>query len=317
MRKMSFRLLLSFALAGIVFASPLAAQQPNSSPDLIRVTVTVEGTKERPNPPAIAKEDIVVFQEKDRRPVVNWVPAAGEGAGLDLAILVDDGLDPSIGVNLDDLRAFVQGQPATTRVAILYASFGTARVLQDFSADHEAAAKKLRLPMGNINSPGSIFMAVSDLMGRWPADDNRHEVLLISDGIDTFYGIRESTPGLNPSLQTAIDKAQRGSVTFFAIYASGTGHFRHSPFLINNGQSCLSRLTDETGGESFFQGFQTPISFKPFLEDLNKLLGQQYLLTFRAALGKKAGFQRLRLRTEQHGVELQAPDQVYIPAAAK
>jgi len=309
---------LVFALVGIAIAgAPAWAQQSASSPDLIRVTVTVEGTKGNPNPPAIGKEDIVVFQEKDRRPVVDWAPATGENAGLDLAIVVDDAIDPGVGVNLDDVRGFVRGQPATTHVAIVYGSLGNARVLQNFSADHEAAAKALRLPMGNFNSPGSIFMAVSDLLGRWPAGGNRRAVLLISDGIDTFYGVRESMPGSNPSLQTAIDKAQRAGVTFFAIFASGGGHFLHSSFLVSNGQGCLSRMADETGGEAFFQGFQTPLSFRPFLEDLNKLLGQQYILTFRAALGKKASLQRLRLRTEQHGVELQAPDRVYVPAAAK
>jgi len=125
----------------------------------------------------------------------------------------------------------------------------------------------------------------------------------------------DSSPALSPSLQQAIDQAQRAGVTVHTIYASGSGRRAHDFFLVSNGQGCLSRLADETGGDAYFQGFQTPISFQPFLQDIAKELGEQYLLTFKAQLGKKGELQRLKLRTEQKGVELNAPERVYIPAA--
>jgi hypothetical protein len=58
---------------------------------------------------------------------------------------------------------------------------------------------------------------------------------------------------------------------------------------------------------------QTPVSFEPFLEELQKTLAQQYLLTFRAAPGEKAGYQRVRITTEVPGVELMAPTRVWVP----
>jgi hypothetical protein len=43
-------------------------------------------------------------------------------------------------------------------------------------------------------------------------------------------------------------------------------------------------------------------------------LNHQYLLSFLAKPGKKAGFQRIKLETEVPNAELVAPDKVYVPA---
>jgi len=316
MRKCFAFLALIVAVIGVAAAIvPLYAQ--NAAPasnDLVRVTVTVEGSKQNPNP-EIAAEDLVVYQEKDRRPVVEWVQAKGDRAALELAILIDDSLSVTdIGLQLNDLTAFIRSMPSTTQVAVAYGSNGNAQILQNFTTDHEAAAKALRLPFGTPNV-SSIFFAVSDLVSRWPQSSARHEVLVVSNGIDLFYGVADSSPALSPSLQQAIDQAQRAGVVLYTIYASGFGRRAHDFFLVSNGQGCLSRLADETGGDAYFQGFQTPISFQPFLQDMAKQLGEQYLLTFKAQLGKKGELQRLKLKTEQKGVDLSAPERVYIPAA--
>lgn len=309
-----------FALLGLI-VMVMAATRPvfaqNAAPasnDLVPVTVTVEGSKENPNPEVTA-EDVVVYQEKDRRPVVEWAPAKGERAALEFAILIDDSLTATdIGLQLNDLTAFIRSMPSTAQVAVAYGSNGNAQILQNFTTDHEAAAKALRLPFGTPNI-SSIFFVVSDLLSRWPQSSARHEILVVSNGIDLFYGVADSSPALSPSLQQAIDQAQRAGATIYTIYASGFGRRARDFFLVSNGQGCLSRLADETGGGAYFQGFQTPIAFQPYLQDITKLLGEQYLLRFKAQLGKKGELQRLRLKTEQKGVELIAPERVYIPAA--
>jgi hypothetical protein len=310
------RIIITLALlvAGIMGAAPsLRAQETGQRRDRIRVTVTLHGTKENPHP-QVTREDVLVFQERDRRPVLGWTSAKGNEAGLDLAILVDDSLDSPIGNQFGDLAEFIRGLPSTARVAVAYASFGRAKKAQDFTTDHEKAVKALRIPMGSMDASTSIFQAAGELASHWPAGTNRREVLLISDGIDTYYGISESQAGQNPSLQQAIDKAQRNGVTIFAIYASGAGHFQQQLYLINNGRSCLSRLAVETGGEAYFQGFETPISFKPFLGEISGHLENQYVLTFGARTGQKAGYQHLHLRSEINGIEFLGPDRVYIPA---
>ena len=316
-------LILGTALLVACPGLPVAAQGTSSTAttalptgnELVRVTVTAIGRHNNAAPP-VSREDVLVFQDRDRREVVDWKPLRNSPAptGVDLALLVDDSLDTTLGVQLADLTEFVRSLPATVRLGIFYASNGTFRAGQDFTSDHEVAVKALRLPLSRIAAFSSIYLSLDDLLKRWPETENRREVLLISDGIDLFRGVASSSPGINPDLEQTIRQAQRSNVIVYTLYASGGSRFRRNFFLVGNGQGCLARLAYETGGESFFQGLQTPVAFKPFLEELEKMLGQQYLLTFKAQLGKKAGYERLRVTTELPGVELVAPEHVYIRA---
>ena len=43
--------------------------------------------------------------------------------------------------------------------------------------------------------------------------------------------------------------------------------------------NALAKLSDATGGESWSLGVQAPVSFAPYLENLQKVLDNQYLLT--------------------------------------
>jgi hypothetical protein len=75
----------------------------------------------------------------------------------------------------------------------------------------------------------------------------------------------------------------------------------------------LTRLADQTGGASFIIGLGHPVSFRPYLDNLQRLLDNQYLLGFSATPGKKAALQRITLSTEVAGVELLAHDAVWVP----
>jgi hypothetical protein len=100
-----------------------------------------------------------------------------------------------------------------------------------------------------------------------------------------------------------------------AIFASRSGHFGHSLWRINQGQNNLSRLADESGGESYFQGFDTPVAFAPFLNQFADRLNHQYKLTFLANAEKKPSYRHVRLETEVPNIELVMADKVYVPAA--
>jgi hypothetical protein len=76
-----------------------------------------------------------------------------------------------------------------------------------------------------------------------------------------------------------------------------------------------ARLSDSTGGESFFLGLHSPVSIKPYLDALQQIFDNQYLLSFSATPGKKAGLQSVKLSTEVAGVELSSHDAVWVPAA--
>ena len=83
---------------------------------------------------------------------------------------------------------------------------------------------------------------------------------------------------------------------------------------MNWGQNYLSQISDETGGESYYLGFGTPVSFAHYLDDLNHRLTRQYLLTFLAKRERNARFEQFKLRTEVPNAELVAADRVYVPA---
>jgi hypothetical protein len=83
---------------------------------------------------------------------------------------------------------------------------------------------------------------------------------------------------------------------------------------MNWGQNYLSQVAEEAGGEAFYLGYGPPVSFAPYLEDVTRRLNHQYLLTFLAKPQKKAGLQRVKLRTEVPNAELVSADRVYVPA---
>ncbi|HMD98309.1 MAG TPA: hypothetical protein VKM93_13390, partial [Terriglobia bacterium] len=70
-------------------AMPLPAQESKAPPgDLAQVTVTVVGRHHSAAPVALTREDVLVYQANERRPVVDWRPAEANAAGLDLAMMV-------------------------------------------------------------------------------------------------------------------------------------------------------------------------------------------------------------------------------------
>ena len=84
-----------------------------------------------------------------------------------------------------------------------------------------------------------------------------------------------------------------------------------------SGQNRIARLFDETGGEAFFLGLQTPVSFGPFLDGVQTALNNQYLLKFRAVPSRRAGARSVSVSTEVPDVEILSAEIVWVPAAAQ
>jgi hypothetical protein len=294
-------------LAAILTAGSAFAQSAGSP---VHIVVTVEGHKGAA-PPEITGADVMVYENNHRQRVTGWVPLRDDRGGLQLWLLIDDGTDTALGSQLDDLRKFVRDQPSTTQIGIGYLRNGTVETVQVLTADHDLAAKAIRLPFGTPGISASPYLALIDLIHRWPATPQAREVLLISSGIDPDYGSGPS----NPYLSRAIDTAQRAGVVVYSIYFGSAGHAGHSYWQINWGQNYLSQLGDETGGEFYWQGASNPVSFAPYLKEISERLRDQYLLTFESTSEGKAGFQGIKLKTEIPHVTLVGPSKVYVPAA--
>ncbi len=317
MRHHYFLAVAGFFAAAIVIAGAQrgAARQGQASGGSnvqVNMTVSVEARHGAEVPP-ITREDVVVEEGHDRDKVAKWLPAQGANAGLDLLVLLDDSSGSSLGSQLKDIRAFIAQQPPTTLIGVGYIQNGTVEMVQNFTQDHVSAAKSLRLPLGAAAGvDASPYFSVSDYVKRWPVTParTRREILLISDGVDTYYGGGPE----DPYVESAIEDAQRAGVTVYSIYTPGSGHAGHSFYRINWGQNYLSELSDKTGGESYWTGFGSAVSFTPFLEEFTLQLQHQYLLTFIPKPEKKGGMQRIHLGTEVSGAELVYPDSVYVPA---
>jgi hypothetical protein len=276
----------------------------------VQMIVTAEGVKGH-EPPQLTAKDINIRGNKNEFQVEELIPLSGDHANLQLAILIDDGSDTKLGLQFDDLRRFIREQPATTQIGIYYIRNGIAEPAQSMTADHEAAATHLRLPIGQPGVAVSPYLAISDFIKKWPVTEDRREILLISSGID----LDREFPPQNPYVTAMIADCQRAHVLVNSIYFAGAGHSGHDYFLTNFGRDNLSYVGDETGGEAYWQGLSTAVTLQPYFDDLNVRLKHQYLLILTCAPEKKGRFERIRLQTELHDVDLMAPDQVWVPAA--
>ena len=296
--------------------SYLPAQEPSVTalvPVTMTVTANVDSDKRMPE---IDQKDVLVKLGKEPLQVTEWAPAQGDRAGLDLFILIDDASDTSLGMHLDDLRTFINAQPTTTSVGVGYMRNATVQIVQNFTTEHAKAAKALRLPMGSVGAYASPYLSLVDLLKRWPENHNRREVLMVTDGIDRARGgPRWRGLNTNPDVDSASDVAQSAGIIIHTIYAPGRGRLHRNYWEASNGQMGLAKLSDETGGESFFLGLQSPVSFQPYLDELQKILDNQYLLSFSANPRKRVGLQYVTLTTEVAGVEFAAADAVLVPAA--
>jgi hypothetical protein len=271
----------------------------------VRIIVTVEGKKDAA-PPNVTRDDVMIYMDNQRMRVSDWTPVQDDRIGLQLWLLIDDGTDTALGTQLEDLRRFVLEQSSTTQVGIGYLRNGTVQVEQKPTSDHALAAKTIRLPLGQPGISASPYLSLIDLIQKWPSGDQSREVLMVTSGIDPDYGPGPS----NPYLDRAIEAAQREGVVVNSIYFSSTGHFGHSLWQINWGKNYLSQLAEETGGEFFWLGTSNPVSFTPYLNELNEHLRTQHVLRFLAQ--GSPGYKRVKVKTEVPHVMLVGPSKVYV-----
>lgn len=260
------------------------------------------------NPPVPTPQDVLVFHNNDRREVTALAPLSS--TGLELWILIDDDADASIGNQFGDLRKFVLAQPANFEIGVGYMRNGSVTPAQAMTSDHNLAAKAFRLPLGEPGISASPYTTLTDLIHKWPETKRAREVLMISSGIDLLYG-----PGPeNPYLQTAIDTAQRAGIVANSIYFNSAGHFSHSYWQITWGQNNLSQLAYATGGEFYWQGMTSPVSFSPYLDQFSRRLQEQYVVSFQAPCG--SGLDAVKVRTELPHVSLVAPARTALGACS-
>jgi hypothetical protein len=315
----------------VVALSGLKAQE-KAGPGTVQVHIVITDTALRSDNelPRLRQDEVKVKQGRTLLQVTQLIPAQGDKAALQLMILIDDTLDTSVGNNLSDIKEFIKAQPASTVIGIGYMSNAGVNMVQNFTADHELVVKAVRLPRGGFSTMDSPYLSLISLVKGWPQQNVRREVLMVTDGIDRLRGERPSPSQLGPSFgpgvyhsmptlsvdaTSASEISQRYNVIVHSIYSLGVGRVGRSSWDLQLGLSGLSKIAEETGGECYSLGTSSLVSFKPYLEQFQRSLHNQYYLVFLAVPKKKAGLQRVNIQTEVSNSEILAPDNVWVDAA--
>ena len=301
---------LSITVAFAVFTSPAFGQGQSitgdgvtggpGKPVTVPVTIRVKEETELQN------IDLSIHEDGEPQTIIS-LRGIGTNTPITLAVLIQEDLVPSVKNEIKDLAEFIRKLPKGSRVMIGYLRTGSLQVKQRFTNDLEKAASALRPPTGFAsNSPYNPYVEVIEALKRFEGQPlGRRAILLVSDGLDISRGIDSSSPTQSVDLQRAVNESQRRGVAIYGFYAP-TIVAAANPALVSNAQSSLLRLSDETGGMAFFQGTGAPVSFQPFIRELDISLQKQAALTFLSTHLNK-GFHRIEVKSSTPGVRVAYP----------
>jgi len=289
----------------VTYAADAGASSASAS-----TIVTVEASKHQAPSPIVADNLLVYTGKKNPARVTSVEPLNTANVKTQLFIYLDDSSrGGSLGPRLGELKNFVTALPQNTQVAIGYMRNGSYNLVQPFTTDHAQAAQAIRLPVSTPGINGSPYFALSYLVKHWPSKEHvdRKAVLMLTDGVDRYY---DSMTSQDPYVDAAIKDCQHFGVLVSSVYFRGAGFYSQHGFGQTMSQSRLMQVSQATGGEAYFEGFNSPVSLTPYLQKFADRLNRQYRVTFEA--NANAGLQRVAFRSELPGVKVTGPSEVLI-----
>jgi hypothetical protein len=180
------------------------------------------------------------------------------------------------------------------------------------TSDRALAQKGLRLPFGAAAGSPSPYLALSDLMKKWPQTADRREILMFTSGSDSLGGGFSGDPYSNPYLNEAMNRAQRGGFIIYSIYTPTAGSGGRGSFRTTLSQSGLDLLAQKTGGETYYLGNGAPVDITSYLADVSYSLKHQYELTFLAKGANKPSLEPVKVKTEMSNMGLKTAENGYV-----
>lgn len=289
------------------------AQQENGTPTQALISLDSKTAA------AATTKDITLKVDGRMTPLLNLAPVPPNG--VQVALLLDDGLRTSIGGDLKNISSFITSLPAGTEVFVGFMQNG--RVVSagnnpNFSVDRAAVAQTLRLPMGLRGASASPYFSLSEFVKNWPGSaegqarqaaqpvHKAHIVLMITNGVDPYNGSTSIMNQDSPYVADAVTDAQRAGVAVYSIYYSDAG-FRGGRGSFS-GQSYLQQVAQGTGGRAYYLGTGNPVSLVPFLKQFHDSIAESYVVTFPVEGNKK--MVGLKASTDLPKTKVNAPDQV-------
>ena len=306
---LGFVLLASLSSLSKVYGQPpQSITGPNNARNTAARSVTIPVTfriKEVASEAELQTTDLVVSEDGEPQTITS-IRSVGTNSPITLAVLIQEDL-PTIGNEIKGLAEFVRQLPKGSRVMIGYLRAGSLLVKQKFTTDLEKAAKAMRPPVGFATSgPYNPYVEVIEALRRFESQpQGRRAILLISDGLDISRGVDSSTPTQSIDLRRAVSESQKRGVAVYGFYAPTAASVANT-LLASNAQSSLNYLATETGGHAFFQGTGAPVSFDPYLKELDNSLERQAALTFLSTHPNK-GFHKIAITSTTPGVRVVYP----------
>jgi VWFA-related protein len=297
-----FSIVLLFATGDNTLAQSSASAAITARPVTIPVTIRVKGRV--PPESELRPVDFTISEDGQPETILS-IRAMGTNSPINLLVLIQDDVVSSVALEIKPLAEFITKLPRGSRVSVGYLHSGSLQVRQKFTSDLEKAARSLRSPFGVAGAgPYNPYVELIDALKRFDSQPaGRRAVLMVSDGVDVSRGLDSSFQSVD--LERAIAEAQRRAVAVYAFFAPTVGAAGNGN-LIPNGQGLLQKLSDQTGGHAFFQGFDAPTSFDPFIRELSAALDRQIALTYLSTHPKK-GFHRIKIFSLTPDVELNYP----------
>lgn len=303
---LSLFIVAGFALAGAaVFGQgqSISGEGASRGPGrAVTVPVTIRVKEET----ELQNIDLTISEDGEIQTILS-LRGIGTSTPITLAVLIQEDLVPSVGNEIKALADFIRRLPKGSRIMVGYLRTGSLLVRQRFTTETEKAASALRPPVGFASAgPYNPYVEVIEALKKFESQPlGRRAILLVSDGLDISRGVDSSSPTQSVDLQRAVNESQRRGVAIYGFYAP-TLVAASNPSLVSNAQSSLLRLSNETGGMAFFQGTGAPVSFEPFIRELDISLQKQAALTFLSTHLDK-GFHRIEIKSSTPGVRVSFP----------
>lgn len=304
-----FRVKKALAVGVMLAGVPVFAQTEGQGQG--QAVVTVLPTHGNESPAALTQQDLTVKVNGKVSSITNLIPLRDANSPLELVVMMDSGVQTSMATQLSEIRDFVKSLPPNAKVTLAYMENGVARLSGPLTSDHDAAIKGLHIPAGIPGGDASPYFCLSDLAKNWPSNDRaaRREVIMISDGVD-YYDARFDPE--DPYMQAAITDSVRAGLVVYSVYWENKGRFDRTSYGNASGQNLLLQVTQATGGNSYWQGLGNPVSFRPYFQDIQRRLQNQYELSFTAPLKNKPEVDNMKLKVNGISGKIAAPGEVYV-----
>ena len=274
-------------LAALFFSTLPLAMHAQGSEGLLPTQMLVRTDSK--NAPAPTQSTLTLQLNSKSTALTSLTPV--NPGGVQIALLIDDGLSRGAGIQLNDMRDFATSLPPASELLVGYMENGTVRVVQPFTTDHAAAMNSIRLPEGIPGESASPYFCLSDFVKRWPgaSDDNpsgarkARFVMMLTNGVDPYNGSDRITNQDSPYVAAAVIDAQRAGVSVSSIYYRDAGFRGGSGSL--SGQSYLQQVADATGGQLYNIGPINPVEIKPYFNEFLHDISETYIATFNADAG--------------------------------